>query len=197
MTNAKSNSVANPGPLLSFGRGQQAARRNDNKTGDLALKRLTLSEFLAATQHLNLTSRSLTRARRVLVDGQSVAEVAKDEGISGEAIRKICRRVAGSSRVKPPILSKAAFDQAVGGLRLRADTVERVRAVLVDGLPVGDVARAAGVDHSVVFRAVQRVITRAIPAGWRQVCAVLPEEEARQVEAMEQEALKRRDRRAD
>lgn len=153
-------------------------------------KKIPPAKFdLLADQH-GLDSQQRSRARRVLVDGLSVSDVAAAENVSGETIRRLVRQLVGTV-IDQVRLSGAHFELAASqASRMSPRNIELVRRVLVDGEPVSQVASSAGMSRTTLNKAVSKIKKLAIPEGWRVITLTLPESVAEGVERMELEAYK-------
>lgn len=152
------------------------------------VNKIPLGKFnLLAEQH-GLSTEQRDRVRRVLVDGIAVSEVASQAKVSEEAIRKVLRKLIGSSFDRSS-LTASHFDLTVSRMSRMSDkNLQLARRVLVNGEAIIDVADSAGLSRSTLYKVVEKVRAQAIPEGWRTITVTLPEYCAQGVEQMEIEA---------
>jgi len=149
--------------------------------------KLTPEEFDQLAERGNLSKTNRGRLYQVLVEGKAVSEVAKEEGVSGEAIRKVMRRVFGSSRL-PTYLSESQFRYAISlSPRMSRKTRELAYRVLVSRESEQAVAASAGIDRTTLNKLTNNLKSWAGRAGWRTITVTLPDTVAETVERWEEE----------
>lgn len=152
-------------------------------------RRISLEAFERLCEAVVLSRAHQERARKVLVDGRPVREVAAEEGITEEAVRLTCRRLVGRLRQEWPILTDNLFEAAANQFPRISDCNRALaRRVLVDEESIAAVAQDAGLSASVLTRVVRKIRDAVIPEGWRVVNVALPANEADQVEKRAEEA---------
>jgi transposase len=152
-------------------------------------KQISPNRFERLAKDQNLTETTFRRARMVLVDGESIRDVAALEGVSEDAIRKMVRRVAGSIQEQHR-LTESHFTRVMEQMpRVSPRNRQLAYRVLVEGESRSEVANEAGISLSTMDKLLARIRSRAIPEGWRMVTVVLPEECAEGVERMEEAAF--------
>ncbi len=156
----------------------------------LAIRKISRSQFQRAISTIELHPRQSDRALRVLVNGQSIKEVAASEELTYESVRSVVARVL--AQVDLPKLQFSDKQLAFAFEKMPRMTEQSrllVRRVLVKGEAASDVAASAGISLATLSQKVNRVKEAILPVGWRFVSGALPAEDAAVVEGMFKKAL--------
>ena len=154
-------------------------------------KKITNRKFSELVKEMALSEDQLRRAKQVLVDGLSVAEVAEREGVTEKTIRVDCRRIVGKLR-QPVRLSEDQFNLAVSRLtRMSERNIELAKRVLVDGETLVSVSEEADIAPPTLSGVIRRIKEKVVPKGWRMVSVLLPGDIADKVERMATDEAKR------
>lgn len=129
--------------------------------------RLGIDEFIGYANRCSTMSDARIRiARRVLVEGESIADVARAQGVTSAAVSGACRQLIGKGIKLPvPRLSDSEFEVVMDGFPRITDSVrEAVRLVFVSGDSIRVAATKTGKCRNFISNRV-RTIRRRIDAG--------------------------------
>lgn len=163
-----------------------------NNKNPVPIPRLSTSEFNRAVRNLDLPPHHIDRAKQVMVNRVQAKKVADDNNVSYEAIRVICARVYSQVKQFRQPISEAQFQHAINQMpRLSEKNKKLIHRVIVKDENAQKVADAGGIRLATLKQKIARVKENILPDGWRQVSGALPINEADQVEAMFDQALKK------
>lgn len=133
---------------------------------------------------------AITAVERVVVQGETKTQVAKDLGVTRQTVFNHVKRaetlIEGGSRGTITRWTQAAFDQLRPLLetRMASSSIEIVERVVVRGETQTAVAEDLGVTRQAVFSHIKRAETliAGVPNGWIELNNVwLPPKEAKKV----------------
>ena len=155
----------------------------------------TAAEFDGAVRRMRVTEKNAARVRRILVDGESVLDVAASEGVSRQYLEKTADNVlkrAESLRAHvfsdsslKPICTESEFDAVISRDWLTVESEAAVRRIFLLGENVAFVAKDSGINHLILDKMVSRLM-KAIAlqrssVGSIAVLMVLSTEQAKQL----------------
>ena len=151
----------------------------------MAIRKISRSMFDRAIKSLSLNPQQISRAKRVLLGGETIKQVAASEGLTYESVRCVVASVLSQVDLPNPRYSHEQLDFAFSRMpRLSERSRSMIRRVLVDGEAIGDVAIDEGITKVTLIQKITKVKQVILPEGWRFVSGALPNDEADIVDDM-------------